>query len=63
MLHDLKGNYIRREEPRFESWLAAAGKIAVLWLGVTLAALTLLWASLRFGAFASTSDPTTLYWL
>jgi hypothetical protein len=49
MLQDLRGTYIRREQPSFLYRALAALRVPAVCLFALIALVVLLWASLRYG--------------
>ncbi|MGO9546132.1 MAG: hypothetical protein ACLPPF_15230 [Rhodomicrobium sp.] len=61
MLHDLRGDYIRREEPGFFERLPAAIRNAAIWSATLIASGALLWVSLKYGESTAMSEPLTYF--
>ncbi len=57
MLHDLRGDYIRREDPGFFNRIPAAIKNAAIWSLALIASGALLWASLKYGEASAMTEP------
>jgi hypothetical protein len=55
MLNDLRGDYIRREEPGFFRKTAVTN--AAIWLLASAVSTVLVWASLRFGDVSALAEP------
>ncbi|MGO9484104.1 MAG: hypothetical protein ACLPX9_05925 [Rhodomicrobium sp.] len=57
MLHDLRGDYIRRRKPSLFNKVASFAKYAAIWLLVSFAVTALVWASCTYSGPAAVSDP------
>ncbi len=60
MLHDLRGTYIRPEEPVYRGGVRSALTIAALWIFALAAFAVLIWFSIGFGDVPG-ADPTTYF--
>jgi hypothetical protein len=60
MLQDLRGTYIRREEPRFLASWTSILNVGAVSLACAAVFLVMVWASLKYGEVPA-SDPTTFF--